>query len=494
MSWGNNKRSQKFIPFKNIAEIPFYYEKLKPDSIAIKYLRNGNWHNKSWKELCHDIKSLAEKFLSEGILSYDRVIVKGEASYEWILVDMAIFSIGAVSIPVKTNVSQQYIFDLKQISGASRVIDLSTINEDCLDSNVSTFQIFNTELASIMFTSGSTGKPKGVLRSHKSFIWNISYFHDIGEVVEGDSYYLMLSPNQIIARQGLYRALSWGMIITIPDKIDIDFDISTFIDMQPTHTSWVPRCMMKVVKDKGFLSNAGTSKEKLGGNLKHVSYGGARLPDIINSYLDDGSFQMINGYGSTECGVVATQTDELKYDDHCGVPLNGYELKIVDDELYVKSEGIFDGYLTDDGVIKKDLDEHGFFPTGDIAEITEKGLKIHGRKDGSFPGNNGVRVFPAFLESELESQQDIDEAIVVFHEAKIQALIFSKKDTSVEKAISNANKSLNSWEHIESYCLVDSPIPESIRKTVGAGKVRVDRELALEHFKSLTTIKGYIRG
>lgn len=60
----------------------------------------------------------------------------------------------------------------------------------------------------------------------------------------------------------------------------------------------------------------------------------------------------------------------------CGFPIEGCEIKIVDDEIWVRSETSIVSYLDSPDI----TDGDGFYPTGDLGRMTDRGLVIIGRK------------------------------------------------------------------------------------------------------------------
>ena len=72
------------------------------------------------------------------------------------------------------------------------------------------------------------------------------------------------------------------------------------------------------------------------------------------------------------------------------------------------------GYLHDDNATALAIDEDGWYHTGDLGEFTEDGLRILGRKDGTFKLTNGEKVHPHSLEITLANASPyISRAMVV---------------------------------------------------------------------------------
>lgn len=128
-------------------------------------------------------------------------------------------------------------------------------------------------------------------------------------------------------------------------------------------------------------------------SVREIYVYGGHLPDNlidrINQYFPNA--RVIAWYGSTELGMVAYRFPQ-DADGSSGTFVNGFTIKIVDNdgkrcgpnesgELCLKKEHTFRGYLDDPKATAAALDIEGFFLTGDIASIDDRGrLSIKDRK------------------------------------------------------------------------------------------------------------------
>ena len=70
------------------------------DKAAVSYKKDNSYHDISWNELNGKVKNTAKYLLSIGIEKGDRVGVWAYTRYEWWVADLAILSIGAVTVPI----------------------------------------------------------------------------------------------------------------------------------------------------------------------------------------------------------------------------------------------------------------------------------------------------------------------------------------------------------------------------------------------------------
>ncbi len=75
-----------------------------------------------------------------------------------------------------------------------------------------------------------------------------------------------------------------------------------------------------------------------------------------------------------------------------------------DQEILVKGANVMQGYLDDEETTSHVIDEAGWFHTGDLGEFTKDGLRIFGRKDGTFKLTTGEKVHPQRIEGTLVNE------------------------------------------------------------------------------------------
>jgi acyl-coenzyme A synthetase/AMP-(fatty) acid ligase len=134
-------------------------------------------------------------------------------------------------------------------------------------------------------------------------------------------------------------------------------------------------------------------------------------------------------YGSSELVfltqfLVENETDLTEY--ACGTPLKlkGLEMKIVDEngqtlpvntrgEIYVKTPGMFKGYLNDLEKTKAVMTPDGWYKSDDIGRINENGLFfVEGRKSNMII-SGGLKVAPEILEQVIKTFPGVETAVIV---------------------------------------------------------------------------------
>ena len=83
---------------------------------------NDNFESLSWEDVELSVKSVARSLIDLGILKGDRVIILSENRPEWQIADLAIMSIGAITVPVYTTSTTSDYSHIINHSGARCMI------------------------------------------------------------------------------------------------------------------------------------------------------------------------------------------------------------------------------------------------------------------------------------------------------------------------------------------------------------------------------------
>ncbi len=239
--------------FKNVCE-------RHPDKVAYRYKAGDDWKPVTWKEYQETCKNISKSLMVLGVKKDDKVNILCSPRLEWIQVDMAAVSIGAVIVGIYfSNLADDcayiinhsdavvlFVDNQKQLDKIKEVRDnLPNLNHivmiDGTPSGVEgvmTWQEFigkganiadeeflarTSELqlgdvASIVYTSGTTGIPKGAMLTHENLIftsWSVLESLTIEPHFES---FLYLPLSHVFAKIIVYVCLRAGLTINIGES------------------------------------------------------------------------------------------------------------------------------------------------------------------------------------------------------------------------------------------------------------------------------------
>lgn len=250
--------------------------------ICFRYKQKDKWRTLSWIEVKDAVEKLASALESKGVKSGDKVAIFASTRYEWTLADLAILSLGAVTVPIyHSTLAQEAEFILKHSEAqlifvenkaqlkkieqvqknlpqikdiilmdgqASDTISFQKLLEgdvaDALSLEVRAEKIPIDSMATIVYTSGTTGKPKGVVLTHKNFASELDALKDIFIFPTHYEALLFLPLAHIFARAFQFYQLCTGFIQSYAESIDKLLE--NISEIKPHFMACVPRIFEKI--------------------------------------------------------------------------------------------------------------------------------------------------------------------------------------------------------------------------------------------------------
>src|SRR5690606_35430554 len=163
-------------------------------------------------------------------------------------------------------------------------------------------------------------------------------------------------------------------------------------------------------------------KEKTGGRLKFMIYGGGALPQNVGEFFGNIGIKILEGYGLTETSPVVAVTEfHRQVYGTVGRVLPGIEIAIQDieslkihtvqshasfdpnleteeGEIIIRGHCIMKGYWNKPEETKHVIDSDGWFHTGDIGKFYKGNLKITDRLKNMIVNAYGKNVYPTPVE------------------------------------------------------------------------------------------------
>jgi long-chain acyl-CoA synthetase len=285
------------------------------DKTAIVYRVGEEEFEVSYKKLFEDVLVLSREFRKKGVSKDKKVTFICDNRYEWLVTDLALLSLGAVSIPRGSDATEkdlEYIFDhsesnflvlereemlekfkdeikaLKHLKalfvieseGVHKIFDHTFAYKDLLkdrkiyDKDIEEFRALRDDLdeddlLTLMYTSGTTGKPKGVMLTHKNVMKNLDVLPEILELTEDDLWLSILPSWHIFERTVEYLIFSAGCTMVYSSVRTFAADLQEY---KPTIVATVPRLWESMyTKINNTLEKQDPKKAKIFKKLVSIS-------------------------------------------------------------------------------------------------------------------------------------------------------------------------------------------------------------------------------
>ena len=413
----------------------------------------------NYKELDDLVNQTAHAFLEDGMKKGDMVTVMSRNSLDFVIANFALARIGTVMIPINymlTMEDVQYILEHAEVSGfiASEeyapILDRSAgrleishrylmdVHEDYNDelpdwkplsaaaknqpSDFVDAEIYDDDLAHVLYTSGTESRPKGVMLSHKSIINEY-----VSCIVDGK----MGSEDVAIHALPLYHSAQLHVFLGPSVYVG-----SSGIILEAAS----PELILKKIEEEGatqlfcpptvwiaLLRHPDFDKRNLS-TLEKCYYGAAIMPKEILKELAERlpNAKFWNFYGQTEVAPLATALqpeDQLRKLGSAGVATLNVQTKIVDDhdkevsrgkigEIVHRTPHAMKGYLHDPDKTAEAF-RGGWFHSGDLGVMDEEGyITIIDRKKDMI-NTGGVNVSSREVEETIYQLDGVSEVAVI---------------------------------------------------------------------------------
>ena len=341
------------------------------------------------------------------------------------------------------------------------------------------------ECAMILFTSGTTGRGKGVMLSHGNLIDNVFCTTDT-EHPENEIYLNVLPMHHVFCINGdVLIVIRYGSTLCLNrDMTKLAAHILLF---EPTVMRMVPMMAKGLYNRIAIMSRQQPGKslfqikeEVLGKRLhKVVSGGGYLAPELAANYSRLG-ISIAQGYGMSECSPKISSPDWNRLDKVASVGklVEGCQVRIVDEEIQVKSPSVMMGYYKEPDKTAEAITEDGWLCTGDIGYLDEEGfLYLTGRKKNLIILSNGENVAPEQLENLFEDERLIEDILVFGEDDAICAEVYpnfkyaeaaniSDIEGTVQEIIKKHNQKLPSYKRIMQCRIREVPFAKTSSKKI----------------------------
>ncbi|MBV9594094.1 MAG: long-chain fatty acid--CoA ligase [Actinobacteria bacterium] len=264
----------------NTADFVFANAARRPTHVALRRRTGTGWSDVTAAGFATEVSAVAKGLIAAGVGAGDRIAIMSKTRYEWTLIDFALMTVAAISVPIYETSSAEQVEWILADSGAIGVF-VETIEHGVIVESVRTRtsalrhvwaiedgavpqlieqghdvadrtvderrgQVRPVDIASIIYTSGTTGRPKGCQLTHANFISEIDELSiGLHEFFNPTTSTLLFLPIAHV----FGRAIQLGCVgigCTLGHTADVKNLIDDLAEFRPTFVLSVPRVFEKV--------------------------------------------------------------------------------------------------------------------------------------------------------------------------------------------------------------------------------------------------------
>lgn len=501
-----------FRAFARYAEIP------------MQIARDRTWTYADAARAAHGVACALAK---RGVRPDDRVALIAENSPRWFHAYAGILAAGGVVVPRGVDISDEellYILEHSEcrvaFAGTERVAarlpaGIETIRFDAddfpgpQDVGAETLRRYAEmrqpdDLIVILYTSGTTGRPKGVMLEQRNIAHNIRTLPTLVGMEAGDIWISILPSWHTFEQTVELCGFGIGCTTVYSDKRRLKEDLRKH---RPHFFASVPRIWETIYEGaRGAVRKRGPFVRALfrtayagsrlwakgnplglplhalgqalfyrkiraatGSRLKVAISGGGYIPTHIDEFFVTVGITLLVGYGLTETApVVALRAPDDNVLGTIGRAVPETELRIGPaGTLQVRGPQVMRGYFKEPELTEAAIDADGWFDTGDLAKLTDKGDIIFvGRAKETIVLSGGENIEPDPIESSILRSPRIHQVMLVGQDRKtLGALIVPEPDTSPTEDEIRADLEertgvpggFRTFEAIHKFALLDEP-------------------------------------
>jgi len=430
-----------------------------PDGLAVIF----EDQRLTWREVESQVSGLAKSLLALGVQRGDRIGILSPPRPEYLIAYLATTRIGAILTGFSVQYTAREIIDYAHLvhpvamivvpelgvgarvgelckalpfvehrisigpapaDGLLPIHDLIEQGEALPDGPLEerAAQLHEDDGAFIVFTGGSTGLPKPALLSHKNIVTSVIAQNRTLGFQPGDRLMAHLPMNHVSgAVLVTSSAIQAGVTLVMLERFHpvktlelVEQEQVTLLGQVPT--MYAMELMLPNIAEYDLSS------------LREVIIAGSPTPEPIMRRVATLAPRPVHAYGLTEAtGMVAYTApgdgaDVLVHS--VGRVIEEAEVRIVDDarrplpvnevgEIALRGEVIMLGYYGHPEETARQIDEDGWFYTGDVGKLDERDyLSILGRKKEMYI-SGGYNVYPLEVETYMETHPDVTAAACI---------------------------------------------------------------------------------
>ena len=381
------------------------------------------WNNQtySYDEFLKLINSWLVKLDQDGIQEGTVCAIYGDFSPQVCSLIFALIKKKAIIVPLTSDVTTE-MDHLMSVAGAEYIYRFNNNDESILEKLqqsavpelVENFK-HKKHAGLIVFTSGSTGKPKGILHDcelvMQKFLKPRSSWRTI----------LFLLMDHFGGFNTFLSSFAYGGTAVCLSDRSPEGVVKTIEQSRANLLPTTPTFLNLMIAGR-FFQNHDLSSIEL------ITYGTEMMtPATLKAAAEIfPKATLKQTYGMSELGVLHSKSED-KNSLWVKVGGNGFETKVVDGILWIKSESNMIGYLN----APNPFDEQGWLCTGDEVEQQGEFIKFKGRKS-EIINVGGKKVFPSEVENVILNASNIKDVTVFAKNHPLMGQVVHARITTIE--------------------------------------------------------------
>ena len=404
----------------------------------------------TWRELDEQTARIANLLASLNLPEGSRVAVQTEKSVEALMLYLAVLRAGLVYLPLNTAYqaseieyfignaepavvvcspkSLAWIQPIANTAKVARVFTLDDAGAGTLIEAAAGHSAMHTvaakqadDLAAILYTSGTTGRSKGAMLSHHNLLSNALTLKDYWGWSAHD---VLIHALPIFHVHGLFVASHCALLSGAKMIWFAKFDPNAVLARLPEATVFmgVPTLYVRLLADARL--NRDTCK-----NMRLFVAGSAPLLiETFNEWRSRTGHTILERYGMSETAMLTSNPFSAQQGERrggtVGFPLPGVQVRVLGDNddacpvdeiggIEVKGPNVFSGYWRMPEKTKEEFTADGWFKTGDVGKIDERGYVVIVGRSKDLIISGGYNVYPAEIEGYLNDMPGVAESAVI---------------------------------------------------------------------------------
>ncbi len=404
----------------------------------------------SWRDLDEHTARIANLLASLNLPEGSRVAVQTEKSVEALMLYLGVLRAGYVYLPLNTAYqaseieyfignaepavvvcSPKSLAWIQLLAAASKVTRVFTLDEaggDTLIDAAAGHSATHTvaakqadDLAAILYTSGTTGRSKGAMLSHNNLLSNALTLKAYWGWSASD---VLIHALPIFHVHGLFVASHCALLSGARMVWLSKFDPDAVIARLPEATVFmgVPTLYVRLLADHRL-------NRDLCKNMRLFVAGSAPLLiETFNEWRDRTGHTILERYGMSETAMLTSNPYNAQHGERrggtVGFPLPGVQVRVSGDDgaacpvgdiggIEVKGPNVFNGYWRMPEKTKEEFTAEGWFKTGDVGKIDDRGYVVIVGRSKDLIISGGYNVYPAEIEGYLNDMPGVAESAVV---------------------------------------------------------------------------------